>query len=104
MKNKKNFILDEGKIRDCSSNISKMNLLEYIKLITTRNYEGDTKIKNAIKYSLEMIREGFHGFVSMFLGMFILLLQTVFLPVFIISCYYYNKRIALKEVNENKHN
>lgn len=52
---KKDYILDNGKIRNCKVNIAKMNVFEYIKFDIFQN----KILKHGIKEIAKMYKEGF---------------------------------------------
>lgn len=70
----KEYIKDNGKIRNCDSNISKMNIFEYIWFIITAQH--------FFKYNiLETLEEYKKGFINLGIG----ILNTILIIIFPIT-------------------
>ena len=87
---KKEFILDDGEIRNCASNIAKMNVLEYI--VFNKFFIKD------IWYSVkECLDEIFEGFIALYYLFFSIVCALIF-PICFPLIAYFRIRKARKEV------
>lgn len=70
----KEFIRDNGKVRECTSNIAKMNILEWI------YYRRGMIYRNTVE-SISTGIEGIVMFLSMLLNIMIIILSPITLPI-----------------------
>lgn len=92
----KDFIRDNGKVKRCSTNIAKMNMLEFIYYMLF--HWGC--IQDIVVDIIDCIKDGFEYLVGILIGV----LQLILLPLFLIiwsvvhikrakkECAYYDKR------------
>jgi len=71
----KDYIFDNGKIRNCTSNIAKMNVLEYVFFDVKNGF-----FKYALQDIIEQFLEGFKGLMLLLCAIFNVML-VVFFPV-----------------------
>jgi hypothetical protein len=91
---KKEFIRDDGKIRNCDSNIAKMNILEFVlfKKFFIKDFWYSTK------ECLGEIGEGLKAVYWLFVGIFLMILFPIGFPLLA----YFRIRNAKREVERCK--
>lgn len=89
----KDFIRDDGKVRRCSSNIAKMNMLEFIYYMLF-HWEC---IQNISIDIIDCIKDGFEYLVGVLIGV----LQLILLPLFLIMWSVVHIKRAKKECARN---
>jgi hypothetical protein len=87
MNNKKDYILDDDKIRNCNSNIAKMNILEYIWFDLTIKGFFKTALQCILETGKEMFENTFYFIVN--------IVSLIFLPITLLIK-------AVKDINYSK--
>jgi hypothetical protein len=86
--NKKEFLLDDNKIRNCYVNVSKMNIFEYIKFY----YIQEKGYKDFISNFIENFKDIWEGLYPLIVNILCLVLFPATMVIKAIICIRYAKK------------